>query len=344
MITYTLKIVTIRKETEDTVTVCFKQPALKKVKYQAGQYLTLIFRINGRRYIRPYSFSSCPGVDSLLEITVKRVPNGIVSNHIHDKLKEGDSVETLAPMGDFVYDETGNTKQVFLWGVGSGITPLMSIVKHVLHTTQIKVLLVYGNRNHESTIFGDQLMTMQAQYPNRFEVKHFHTKMKIDYDLPGIMEGRIDQDKALNIIQNQVDGEYTVHYICGPIGLKESVKLALSLSNFVNSKVLSEDFELVRSPKDFEAIHTRNITLKFANQEYELEIIKGKSILESALDAGIELPYSCQTGNCSTCKAKLVKGESKMIGLTKDRDDLLTDEFLICCTHPLSDDVYIEIT
>jgi len=342
MKTFTLKVIGIKKETEDTITLCFKQPALRKVKYLAGQYLTLIFRVNGRRYIRPYSFSSAPAVDQLLEVTVKRVLNGIVSNHIHDAVVIGDSIEALEPMGDFICEKL--TEQVFLWGVGSGITPLMSIAKQILATTdKTKVNLIYGNRNHEKTIFLNQLHDLQKLYPEKFVVKHFHTQTKINHNIQGLIEGRIDQDKALNIIKQLGHSNDAIHYICGPAGLKESVKSVLKDNGVLENHVFSEDFELVKDPKDFEIIQTQNIKLKFSNEQYDLEVIKGKSILESALDAGIELPYSCQTGNCSTCKGKLLQGEVKMIGLSKDREDLLPDEYLICCTHPLSNNVYIEI-
>src|SRR6476659_10406846 len=119
MKTYTLKVIAIKKETEDTLTLCFRQPMLKKIKYQAGQYLTLIFRINGRRYIRPYSFSSAPEIDSNLEVTVKRVAGGIISNHIHDQVKVDDIIEVMPPMGDFILPDK-KYNAVFLWGAGSG--------------------------------------------------------------------------------------------------------------------------------------------------------------------------------------------------------------------------------
>src|ERR1700676_3508127 len=102
---YTLRVIDIRRETQDCLTVIFKQPGLKRIKYFAGQYLSLIFRINGRRYIRPYSFSSAPGVEATLNITIKRVPGGIVSNHILDKLKVDDIIEVMEPMGDFILTE-----------------------------------------------------------------------------------------------------------------------------------------------------------------------------------------------------------------------------------------------
>lgn len=341
---YTLRIAEIRRETEDTITLCFKQPGLKKIKYQAGQYLTLIFRINGRRYIRPYSFSSCPDVDALLEITVKRVENGIVSNHINDMLQVGDTIEVMSPMGDFVYDNTQNFDDIYFWGVGSGITPLISIIKYVLSTIElVKVHLNYGNKNHDSTIFKVQLDKLKAQYADRFVVRHFHTKLFVDEANPHLIQGRIDREKAFQILNDSLGIKKNAHYICGPAGLKESVKGAI-LAKFGSLKnVFSEDFELLKDPRDLIDVHTQNILLNFDGKPHNLEVTKGKSILEAALNADIELPYSCQTGNCSTCKGKLLNGNAKMIGLSKERNDLATDEFLLCCTHPLTENVHIEI-
>lgn len=341
---YTLKVAEIRKETEDTVTLCFKQPGLKKIKYLAGQYLTLIFRINGRRYIRPYSFSSCPNVDSFLEVTVKRVANGLVSNHINDMINVGDSVEVMPPMGDFIFEANDAITDVYFWGVGSGITPLISIIKHILSTTaSINVHLNYGNKNHETTIFKDQIEALKTQYPERLTIRHFHTKLVLDAGNPYLIQGRIDQDKALSILDSELDPKHCAHYICGPTGLKESVKSGIQTKFGCLINVYSEDFELVKDPKDFIEIHTQEISLSFEGKIYQLEIAKGKTILEAALDADIELPYSCQTGNCSTCKGKVLSGAVKMIGLTKERNDLEAHEYLLCCSHPLTENVQIEI-
>jgi len=343
MATYTLKIIEIRQEAPDSITLCFKQPGLKKIRYKAGQYLTLLFRINGRRYIRPYSFSSCPDVDAHLEITIKRVQNGIVSNHIHDVVKVGDVIEVMEPMGDFVYESNSVITDIYLWGVGSGITPLMSIAKHILNTGSANVHLVYGNRNRETTIFHDQIMQMQSQFGRKFFVTHFYTQLFVDERNPDIVLGRIDYNRAIDILSKDQNISKSAHYICGPVGLKESVKKALTNYDIPDNMVFSEDFELVRNPDDFKDIETRVISLAFNNSIYNLEVVKGKSILETALDANIELPYSCQTGNCSTCKASIVKGEVKMIGLSHQRDDLKENEFLLCCTHPLTDNVHIEV-
>jgi len=124
------------------------------MRYQAGQYISLSFRINGRKYTRPYSFSSSPSGDAFLETTVKRIPNGVLSNYIHSNVQVGDVVEVLENMGDFVHKADETFDEIFFWGVGSGITPLISIVKEVLNSnSDSKVNLIYGNKNFESTIF-----------------------------------------------------------------------------------------------------------------------------------------------------------------------------------------------
>jgi len=341
---YTLKVAKIRRENDDTVTLCFKQPGLKKIHYKAGQYLTLIFRINGRRYIRPYSFSSCPGLDTFLEVTVKRVINGIVSNHINDTIQEGDSIEAMSPMGDFVYEPESTFTDVYLWGVGSGITPLISIAKFILaFKDDVKVHLLYGNRNMESTILLDQIETLLNKFRHNFSVKHFHTKLVVEDIKPFLIQGRIDETKALKILNENSDLSNTAHYICGPAGLKESVNAALSATIVKANNIFSEDFELIKDPADFKDIHTQSVNIQFDNRQHTLEVAKGMSILEAALNADIELPYSCQTGNCSSCKGRLIEGEAKMIGLRKDRDDLKKDEILLCCSHPLTQNVYIAI-
>lgn len=343
MQTYTLRVAEIKKEAEDVVTICFKQPGLKKIKYLPGQYLTLILRINGRRYLRPYSFSSAPQVDNYLEVTVKRVLNGIVSNHIVDKLKVDDVIEVMPPLGDFVFnEETSKGKHITLWGAGSGITPLMSIAKYILHKqTNNNVTLVYGNRDYETAIFGIQIEALEKQYNNRFSVKHFITKPVIDKKNPNIVQGRIKPLEVLSVVESNTPLNDTLHYICGPAGLKESVKEALIRFNVNPQQIFFEDFEVVRDPKDFEDIITRNVNIIIGNNTYTVEVVKGKSILEAGLDADIELSYSCQTGNCSLCKGQLNKGQVKVIGLNSERDDLEPNERLLCCSFPLTDNIEI---
>ena len=342
MQTYTLKVIDIKKETGDTVTLSFKQPGLKKIKYKAGQYLTLIFRINGRRYLRPYSLSSAPGIDANLEITVKRVTGGIISNHINDMVKVDDFIEILYPMGDFVLPEI-DYKTIFLWGAGSGITPLMSLTKYLLKTNpKVFANLIYSNKNKETTIFHEKISDFSKEHKDNFKAWHFHTQIKVEENLPDVIQGRINPKKVLSILNN-ANTTGSLHFICGPTGLKESVKEVLTAYKIPKINIFSEDFELIKDPKDFEDIETQNIKLNFEGNDTILEVVKGKSILEVALDAGIELPYSCQIGSCNTCTGTLKQGKLKMIGLKEERKDLKKNEFLLCCSHPLTNDVYVKI-
>lgn len=342
---YTLKVIELREETSDTLTVVFKQP-LKKLHYTAGQYLTLIFRINGRRYIRPYSFSSAPGVDATINVTVKRVPQGVVSNHILDKVKVGDLIEVVPPMGNFILPDsiTLSDKHIVLWGSGSGITPLISLIKFCLHENVCKhVTLVYGNKSFETTIFHNEITDLKNKLAGKFSVWHFHTKATVDQLNPFVIQGRIAPRKVLSVMQTEGDVQKTLHYICGPRGLKESVKETLLSLQIPQENIYTEDFEIVRDPKEFENIITRSITVEKSGQKAVLEVTKGKSILEACLDAMIEVDYSCQTGNCLLCRAKLINGHLKTIGVKELSKDLSEDERLLCCSFPLTDDIEILI-
>lgn len=341
---YTLLIKEIRKETKDTITLCFKQPSLRKIRYKAGQYITLILRINGRKYARPYSFSSAPSVDAALEVTVKRVTDGIVSNYINNELKVGDVVEALEPMGNFTYESINPVQSIFLWGVGSGITPLFSIIKEAFHAQSNPAIhLIYGNKNQESTIFRDQLNLLKQENLAVFSVTNFYSQLdKVDQSNP-IHKGRISSEFVTSLVAQNKNLNESVHYICGPKDLKDTIKNSLQNLEVPSSSIFIEEFELVINHKELEGVEDCRVTVNFHSELSEIFVPKGKSILDVALDNNIEIPYSCQTGNCNSCKVKLKEGQLKMLGLTKEREDLAQDEFLLCCSYPLVSEVSIEV-
>jgi ring-1,2-phenylacetyl-CoA epoxidase subunit PaaE len=197
--------------------------------------------------------------------------------------------------------------------------------------------LVYGNRTHDTVIFKNQFAELQVKYPNIFTFWEFYTQSFIEPNLPFVVQGRIEPSKVLDVIQSERDIKNTLHYICGPTGLKESVRAALTNYGVPVSNVFFEDFELVKDEKDFLDIITQNVTIIKDGISHQVEVVKGKSILEAGLDALIEMPYSCQTGNCSICKGKLLSGSVKQI-LPK-LGDLENDEYQLCCTYPLSKNV-----
>ena len=340
---FTLTIQEIRRETDDSITICFKQPGLRKIKYHAGQYVTLIIRINGRKYARPYSFSSAPSVDSTIEVTIKRVHKGVVSNYINNELKVGDAIEVLEPMGDFTIECIKPETSIYLWGVGSGITPLYSIIKEVLNTQPARpVYLIYGNKNKESTIFSSQINLLLQEYPTVFSITKFYSQENI-VDECNSKQGRITSEFVNQLVAKQKNAKESVHYICGPKGLKDTIQISLMDLEVPSSSIFVEEFELVIDPKELEDVEDSKVTVFFQGEESDFFVPKGKSILDVALDNHIEIPYSCQTGNCSSCIAKLKEGQLKMIGLTKEREDLAQEEFLLCCSYPLTNYVNIEV-
>lgn len=341
---YTLTIQEIRTETEDAITLCFKQPGLRKIKYQAGQYITLILRINGRKYARPYSFSSSPTVDTSLEVTVKRVPNGIVSNYINSELKIGDVLEVLEPMGDFTYESNHSIQSIFLWGVGSGITPLFSIIKEVLHKLPgIAVHLIYGNKNQESTIFRNQLSLLKQEFSTMFSMTNFYSQIDNIIESNTIQKGRISSEFVNNFFVHHENLKESLHFICGPNDLKDTIQSSLMDLDVPTSSIFIEEFELVIDSQDLYDVEDSKVTIDFQGQLSEILVPKGKSILDVALNNDIEIPYSCQTGNCNSCKATLKDGKLKMLGLNKEREDLALDEFLLCCSYPLTGQISIEV-
>jgi ring-1,2-phenylacetyl-CoA epoxidase subunit PaaE len=340
---YTLFIQDIRKETKDAITLIFKQPALRKIKYKAGQYITLILRINGRKYSRPYSFSSAPSVDSALEITVKRVPNGIVSNYIYNELKVGDVLEILEPMGDFTYETISSTQSIFLWGVGSGITPLFSIIKEALYKQPNSTIsLIYGNKNEESTIFREKLRFLRQENPTIFSMTNFYSQVDSTGEGNAILKGRISSEFVIQMAAQQKNLKQCLHYICGPRDLIHTINNALLQIEVPSSFIFVEEFYLNIDASELKGVEESKVTVSLEGKQSEILVPKGKSILDVALDNGIKIPYSCQTGSCKECIARIISGETKMLG-QKNTNDLDKNQTLLCCTYPTSKEIEIEI-
>ncbi len=344
MKTFSLTIVDRRSETLDSCTLCFKQPGLRKIKYKAGQYITLIFRIKGRKYARAYSLSSSPSLNPFLEITVKRVKNGVVSNFIFDELKIGDVVEVSEPMGSFVAENANSFSSVYLWGVGSGITPLFSIANELLNTCQTGLIhLIYGNKNIDSTIFYHQLENLVIDHPSRFKMTNFFSQGGKAIENEFKYSGRINSNFINSLFSQEESIKNCVHFICGPESVKNDIIYVLEKLNFSKSSIFIEEFGKVIDSKKFELIQNCNVKIKFRGEQSDIFVPIGKSILDVALDYNIDVPYACQTGDCSTCMATIKEGQTIMLGLTKHRDDLLENELLLCCGYPLSDQLVLEI-
>lgn len=335
----------IIKETEDAVSICFKNGNFfKKLKYKPGQFLTIHVPIEGVIEKRAYSFSSNPFTDKELKITIKRVEKGLVSNYVHDHLSTGDKLKVEPPAGSFyVTPEKSAKKQYVLFAGGSGITPMFSIVKSVLTEEKgSKVLLIYANQNKESIIFYEEIKALEKDYPNHFCVEHIissHKTFKSNYH-PGLATKTLI-DKIF--LKHHLEYLEHVYMICGPFGYMEKIKEVLRESGVSRDKIKVEVFKAPTvkvSGKDL----LSDVTLKIKNKEFNLKVRGNKSILQQAMSDNIVIPYSCRSGMCSTCKAKCIEGEVKMTdGHFLPESDVESGTILTCISYPVSEKIVVEL-
>jgi ring-1,2-phenylacetyl-CoA epoxidase subunit PaaE len=347
---YNLKVKDIVRETPDTITIHLKQPLFSKIKYKPGQFLTLIVPVNGKSERRAYSLSSAPNLDETLAVTIKRVPQGIVSNYLNDYLKVGDTIDIMEPMGNFMLEVDRNLQRhIVLFGCGSGVTPLMSIAKSVLNFEQgSTVSLIYGNRSLDSVIFAAKLEEMQKKFGSRFNVVHVLSRPADSWNGH---KGRIDKAMAINIINllPKFEVSKTEYYMCGPEGMMDEVQVALAQLKVPKERVHRESFvaSTPEEPQDEQSLAAagivkQEVTILLDGDEYKVSVPPQKSILEAALDAGVDMPYSCQSGLCTACRGQCTSGKVKM-----DEDEGLSEKeikegyVLTCVSHPLTADVVI---
>jgi ring-1,2-phenylacetyl-CoA epoxidase subunit PaaE len=344
-----LKIREIVKETSDTVTIYFEQPE-PYLDYKPGQYLTVILDIEGKEERRSYSLCTSPFVDPYPGITVKRVKGGLISNYLVDKLRPGKSIEIMKPMGHFTLDFHSKNKfhYVMVTG-GSGITPIMGLAKSVLvNEPQSKITLLYCSRSEEQIIFNKQLTELEGKYPGKIKVIHHLTQPSGNWTG---FKGRLDGEKIKHAVTqyNFPEAEKVVYLTCGPQGLMETTLATLSSLGINTETVLRENFFIAPTPKtdraDEPAVQlTREVKIVLEEEEYEFEVAPEQTILEAGLQKDVDMPYSCQSGLCTSCRGKLLSGEVKMdedAGLSANE---LREGYVLCCVaHPLTGDVKINI-
>jgi ring-1,2-phenylacetyl-CoA epoxidase subunit PaaE len=344
----TLRVAEVIRETDDATTIIFENPD-ENLEYLPGQYLTLILPDGTTRTRRAYSICSSPDCDDAIGITVKRVDEGKVSNYLNDHMKVGDTFEVLKPMGNFTPSlDPQHSGHYVLIGGGSGITPLMSILKSVLAMEPLsKITLIYQNRNEDTIIFKDAIDKLVREYQERLHAVHVLSRPGAGWEGHA---GRLNKALFEQILQEEaVDSGKAEFYICGPSGMMETAKGALADLNVPAKNIRTESFvaspvSKETAPAGEEAIETRTVTITLDNEEHEVLVPAGKSILEAALDQGLNMPFSCQSGLCTACRGKLLRGRVYM-----EEDDGLTEDeieegyVLNCVGHPMTDDVKVEI-
>lgn len=347
---YDLKVKEIVQETRDAISIVFEQPE-KKISYKAGQFLTLILPINGKEVRRAYSLCSSPVVDQDLAVSVKRVDKGLMSNWLADNLKAGDRVKVLEPMGQFTTEYSAtNKRHLVMFAGGSGITPMMSVIKTTLHLEPDSICsLVYCNRDIDSIIFKDQLDKLQTNDQGRLHVIHILDNAPMNWQG---YSGLLNHEMLARLFERIPNWglEKTTYLMCGPEGMMKNVETLLAARAIPESKIFKESFvqgTIDKQPKK-EATSSGNtaheVKILYDGQEYKFNVEPNRTILETALDLGIDLPYSCQSGLCTACRGKALSGQVKL----DEEEGLSASEraegyVLTCVGHPLTDDVVIEI-
>ena len=333
----------VRRETEDAVSIALNLPEDGvDFSFLPGQYLTLKANIGGEEVRRSYSVCVAPH-EGELRVAVKEIEGGKFSTYANRELKAGDSIESMAPTGNFTWAPASTAAHVVGWAAGSGITPVMSIAKSVLASDDTStVTLFYGNKNSNSIIFKDAIDDLKNTYLERFEVHHVLSREDQGTDH---LKGRIDAAKAEKFAQSLIDlNKVTAHYLCGPQEMIETVSAKLESMGTVKSNIHFELFNTLVPSKDARAASEErastkaSVTVVLDGEETHFEMGPKDHVLDAALDAGADVPYACKGAVCCTCRAKVLEGSAEMVMNYALVDDEVKEGYILTCqSHAISD-------
>jgi len=350
-----LKVKDIHRETKDAVSVAFELPEDLKTDYtfKQGQYLTLKTMINGEEIRRNYSVCVSP-VDNELRVAIKEVPGGRFSTFANQRLQIGDTLDVMTPMGKFFTEvKSDQTKNYVGFAGGSGITPIMSILKTVLQVeSESTFTLFYANRGADSIIFHEAIEALKNIYLNRLTIHHIFSEEKLESELFNgfITKEKIAQFARLLFDENSID-EY---FICGPEPMMLAIRDGLEALDVEKKKIHIELFTSpgakinVNAPKvvkkAFDPTKESKVTIRLDGDEIEFALgYGGDSVLDAALKQGADLPYACKGGVCCTCRAKLTEGEVDMeVNYALEPDEVEAGYILTCQSHPRTEKIVVD--
>jgi ring-1,2-phenylacetyl-CoA epoxidase subunit PaaE len=349
---YPLVVKAIKQETRDAAALVFDVPSeIQEVfTFIQGQYLTIRATIEGESLRRSYSISSAVQ-DRILRIVVKRAIGGVFSNWILDNIKTGDVLEMMPPMGSFHAPlKSDHAKHYVAFAVGSGITPIFSIMKTtLLAEPNSSFTLFYGNRASGSVIFREELADLKDRFLSRLVVVHVMSREHQDVDL---LNGRIDGEKALGLLRQfcrleQID----VVFLCGPHEMTEAIASRLKDLGFPEEKIKMEHFfskSTVRKSFTYTNDLTKqqschvSVTLDGGKQLFVMRQ-QDETVLDGAIRAGIDVRYSCKGGVCATCRAKLISGQVDMDASYVLEDYEIARGFILTCqSYPVSSEIALD--
>jgi ring-1,2-phenylacetyl-CoA epoxidase subunit PaaE len=349
-----LAIKEIIKETPDCISIEFDVPETLKedFKYTQGQNINIKTTVNGEEVRRTYSLCTSPQ-ENKLKVAVKKVNGGLFSVYANEQLKKGDVLEVMTPLGKFntPLDES-HKKNYVAFAAGSGITPIISIIKTTLATEpQSSFTLVYGNKSRSSIIFFEELEGLKNKYMERFTLIHILSREKTD---AAINFGRITKDKCSHLFEKLVDLQHADEFfLCGPQQMIVEVQEFLEAHNVEEKKIHFELFTtekkikstIVKVQESSENIPSSKIEMKLDGRTFlfEIPLNSDATILDAAMQQGADVPYACKGGVCCTCKAKLVEGEVEMdVHWGLDHEEIALGYILTCQSHPKTEKVVVD--
>ena len=303
-------------------------------QYKPGQHLTLKFRLNGETVRRSYSISCSPYSGDALRITVKRVKSGLVSNHVNDNVNPGDEIEVMPAVGGFCLEPGTNLRRThYFFASGSGITPVFSMLHSVLcHEPYSTVYLAYGNKDENSIIFKQKLAQLSDQYPHAMRVLYLLSENSVWSNFKFWRKGILDKSAIQALItENPPYAQDSHYYICGPGAMNTSVKSALMTLDVPLKRIHMESYggaiEMDDSVKGIAA--TAQVKLK--GDRHSLTIAADQTLLQAARRAGLSPPFSCLSGVCGTCRAKLLNGTVHMRARMALEDSEIDNGAILTC-------------
>lgn len=352
---YQLRVKEVRPETADCVSVSLEVPEELKETFlfAPGQYLTFKKHMQNAEVRRSYSICCSPN-DNELRVAIKKVEQGKFSGYANETLKAGDMLDVMVPMGKFSPRKSEKQYKNYLaFAAGSGITPVMSIMKTVLENEAGSTFtLVYGNKNRNTIIFREAIEGLKNKYMERLRVYHVLSREMMDVPL---FNGRIDAAKVEEFNKSLINiHQIDEAFICGPEEMLLAVRQQLTDLGMPSEKVHIELFTSPDQPKEHHEkwvkqhssdggpVSKVSITLDGATFEMDLAY-NGDSILDAALKHGADLPYACKGGVCSTCRAKVLEGEVEMeVNYALEKDEIKNGFILTCQAHPKTEKVIVD--
>ena len=343
---YSLKVLEIESLTADSVKVVFDNSEPDVFDFKAGQYITLRKEINDEDVRRSYSLCSAPSEG--IEIGVKRITNGLMSTFLTKELKVGDSIDIMPPNGNFYLDPKENDNHYVAICAGSGITPILSIIKQVLKDDSNSLItLIYGNRNRASVMFAEELDFLERNFQSQFFVHYLFSRENVI----DCIKGRIDNSTLKELYDSNSNLSYADSYfLCGPgevidntnqflldLGVESS---KIHFERFTSSVPLKQD----NSAKIEEKELISNVIVSVDGDDFEFQLSsKGETILDAAMNAGADVPFSCKGGVCCVCKAKVLEGKVDMDqNYSLSEDELEQGYILGCQSHPASENIVVD--